>query len=98
MSIDRRRLVRALAKKSFELDTERDHDFYFLKIDGYNTDVFTKVSRGKKYETIGKPLVGDIARQLRLSRDELGALVDCTLSKQKYVEKMIVEGHATVAG
>lgn len=44
----------------------------------------TKMSMGTSYKTIGDPLLGQMARQIGLSKSDLLKLVDCTLDRASY--------------
>ncbi len=89
MPRDRADVVATLCQKGFTLrQGNRDHDFLFLQCDGMTQAVFTKVSRGTGHRTIGDPLLGRMARQLRLSKGGLLDLVDCPMTGTQYLDHL----------
>ncbi len=69
-------------KVDAEEDPQRRHNWFKVKVGGvlYAT---TMVSHGGSSE-IGQPLLGKVARQLRLSSSQLTALVSCELDREAY--------------
>ena len=67
----------------------RDHDYYFLEHDGLVKPVYTKVSRGRKYKNIGRPLIKKMSKQLHLSRDEFDNLINCPMTGERYREILV---------
>jgi hypothetical protein len=95
MPKDRSGVVAALKKKGFEERYEgknRDHDTFFFMHSGLQRAVFTKVSRGSGYRTIGDELLGKMAKQLQLTRGDFDLLVECPLGEAEYAEKLIARG------
>lgn len=91
MSIDRRDLASALGKKGFASDgseKNKDHDFFYFVVDGRKSQVYTKLSRGTDYKTLGNGIVAKIAKQMRLSKKELHTFVECSLTKEGYAQKL----------
>ena len=87
-TLERAEVERALSHKGFKRDDEKkSHRYYRLFVNGKKTDVFTKVSHGsdRKYKTLGDPLVGQMARQLKISRTDLAKLIECSLNEAGYV-------------
>ncbi len=84
MTLDRRRVVKSLTKKGFHEENGKKHILFFYRLDGKETGVFTKVSRGTKYKTLGLGLVKEMAQQCRLSTEQFRSLVRCPLSKEGY--------------
>ena len=72
----------ALRKKGFLRDTSGDHIFYLFG----GTKVKTKISHGMLGSSIGAGLIGDMAIQLHLSKNQFLALIDCTMSADEYRE------------
>lgn len=79
------KIQKALKKKGFVEEKDRDHNFYFLDC---KKTVFTKISHGSSYKTYGDDLLGKVSRQLKLSNKELLDLIDCPLDKSKYLSKL----------
>ena len=65
---------------------QRDHRYYFLKVDGKVTDVQTKVSQGSNYKDLGPNLVNRMSRQMGLTKRQFKDFVQCTVSGSEYVE------------
>jgi hypothetical protein len=87
----RREIARALARKGFVLD-ERDHAYFRLWVDGLDTGIYTKLSRGAKYRDIDRSLLGEIADQLHLSNEDFEQLVDCKIDGPAYVALLRTKG------
>ena len=75
----------ALTGKGFERITEGDHvRYYFYDQQTEATLAQTKMSHGVFGQTIGAPLISQMARQLRLTKMQFLALIDCTLDEEGY--------------
>lgn len=62
-----------------------DHLYYiYWNLAGKKTLKKTKMSRGTSYKTIGDPLLGQMARQVGITKSEFLRLVDCTLDQRGY--------------
>lgn len=82
MPREKRLVAAALLRKGFRL-REGDHAFYtYYTPEGKRTAVFTKTSHSHK--VIPKVLMGQMARQCKLTVGEFHELVDCTLSRKSY--------------
>ena len=90
MPKDARALIAGLTRKGF-VRRENDHTFLHLHVDGRKTPIYTKVSHGAK--DISDRLLGVMARQVRLSRQQFLALVDCPLAEAEYL-RILRELHA----
>ncbi len=84
MPLERRDIDSALTRKGFRVDQDSDHDKYWLFYNGTEQAIYTKLSRGTQYRTIGDDLVGKIARQLKLTKPKLEELVDCSMTGPDY--------------
>ena len=94
MNLKRDDVVGSLTRKGFHHSKKKaDHDFYTFRHNGKKTAVYTKVSRGTKYKTLGDTLVSMMAKQCRLSVQEFAELVKCTLSAEEYEKKLLGSGH-----
>ncbi|MBK7049731.1 MAG: hypothetical protein IPH54_02535 [Rhodoferax sp.] len=80
---------KSLVKKGFQRK-EGDHSYfnYFTKA-GKKTSVFTKTSHGAK--ELDDSLLGMMARQCKLSRQNFDLLIECPLDRDSY-ERKLVEG------
>ena len=62
---------------------------YWLYVKDRKTSVRTRISQGaNEYDDY---LQGQMARQLRLKRDEFDSLIECPLSEEDYV-RLLTEG------
>jgi hypothetical protein len=61
------------------------HERYDIIIDGV-TLATTTMSRG--HTELGDALVSMVARQLHLNKQDLEKLVECTLSRDEYVQRL----------
>ena len=86
LTFDRRDIAAALLAKGFRQEA-RDHAVYWL-IGTPTEPVWTKLSRGKEYRTLGPPIVSKIRRQLKLSKKQLSDFVHCRMTKDKYLEHL----------
>ncbi len=77
-----RDIVGALLNKGFKTDNH-DHKFYYYVRNGKITSIRTKVSHGKS--NVDKKLIGKMARQMRISKNQFVDFVDCILTQKKYV-------------
>lgn len=98
MAVRKRRDVkRALKKKGFVQESKkRDHDFYFYVVCGEKTEIYTYVSRGKKYVDLSDNLIAAMSRQLKLTKAKFLELVDCPLTATGYRAFLEDEGHIEV--
>ena len=71
----------ALCKKGFRRDTDGKHVQYFFV--GFS-EIRTMMSHGDMGATIGANLIAQMARQLRLTKAQFLALIDCSLSEEGY--------------
>lgn len=88
--IKRDRLEAALLNKGFAHDADKapDHIWFRLYDGTKKTAVTTKVSRGSSHKDLSDPIVSAIARQIGLTKKELGSYVACTLSAADYLSLM----------
>jgi hypothetical protein len=93
MPRERSGILAALTSKGFGLEQgSRDHDFLFFWYEGKRQPVFTKLSRGTQYKTVGDPLLSKMSRQLHLTKKEFGNLVDCPMSEADFIERLVQQG------
>ena len=85
-SFPRREIKRSLEKKGFYLETG-DHDYYNFYHNGKKTDIWTKISRGSKYEDYPRPLLNQIKRQLKFESPlQLEAFLKCPMQHEHYIQ------------
>lgn len=71
----------SLTKKGFVLK-QSHHRNYVLHVNGKKTSIRTRISRGsKEYDD---HLLGQMAKQVKLSKENLLQLIDCPLSEKEY--------------
>ena len=80
-----RKIDTALTSKGFEKTTDADHVRYYLYDRQAGTTLAqTKMSHGVFGQTIGAPLIAQMARQLRLTKNQFLDLIDCPLDEEGY--------------
>jgi hypothetical protein len=85
--IEREKIRSALLGKGFiEVTKKRDHDFYYLAIDGRKQTVFTKLSRGSSYREYSDNLVADVYKQICLTKPEFLEYIECSLELIDYLQ------------
>lgn len=83
---------KALLKKGFTLVNNKDHNYYFIYKDGKKTSVNTKVSHGS-HKDISDGLLNQMRKQVRLPKQEFEEYLNCTFSKEQYLEFLEKNGH-----
>lgn len=77
-------MLNALESKGF-CPRPGDHKFLvYYDLCGKKTQVRTKVSHGSEGRSIDSFLVGQMARQCQLSKDDFIRLVDCSMDRGEY--------------
>jgi len=75
----------AMQKKGFLRNSDADHvHYYFLHSTGARTRIKTKMSHGMMGSTLSAKLIGDMAKQLHLSKKQFLELIDCPLDENGY--------------
>ena len=83
--MDYRTLRSALNRKALaDEDDSGDHIVFNARMSGRNQRI-TKMSHGAKGQ-ISKGRLAEFARQMRLSSRQLNLFVDCTLSRNEWLE------------
>jgi len=83
--LDYRELRNVLLSKGGTIEDRRSHHvFFFLEIDGkyYRATKFSHSAHGQ----ISDDLLGSIARQMRLTVNELKHFVDCSVQREQWLE------------
>jgi len=70
---------------------ESNHVFFRLYVGGKKTRIGTKISHGEK--EIHDGLLGQMARDTKLVKQEFLDLVDCPMTIEEYVTLMRQRGH-----
>ena len=77
----------ALRKKGFRRDVDGKHIWYYFRdSNDEEADVKVMMSHGMMGHSLSAKLIGDMARQLRLTKQQFLALIDCTLDEEGYSE------------
>lgn len=84
-----RQIAKALTDKGFE-PMSTHHEMYWFSVDGKKTSIRTRISHG--FKEYGDQLLAQMAKQVKLKRDQLELLIDCPLSKEGYVEILVEQG------
>ena len=85
-----RDVASGLQKKGFVAE-HNDHVFYTLYVNGVKTAVYTKISHGEK--EIVDPLLGVMARQLKIIKSQLVNLIECPLTQPEFLKILRAGGH-----
>ncbi len=86
-----RDVIAALRRKGFTA-SEGDHVFLtYVTTEGLRTKIYTKVSHGGSHD-LGDYLIGQMARQLKLSKAMFLSLVDCPLQREDYENELRNKG------
>ncbi len=80
---------RSLKNKGFS-ENNGDHKFLEFFLDGKQI-LHTKISHGSTHD-IGNYLIGQMARQCKLSKKEFADLVNCPLTRENYEKKVRDQG------
>lgn len=74
----------SLTKKGFKASSG-DHNFFiYHTLDGKKTPVRTKTSFTPKMKDISDPLIAQMAKQCKLTKQKFLELVDCSLDHASY--------------
>ncbi len=84
-------VVQGLSRKGFRLVNRRHRWLEYDKLNGTHGRIKTIMSHGSDRD-INDQLLGQMARQLHLTRRQFDNLVDCTLSQDDYEAMMRRDG------
>lgn len=90
MPLKVRELRQALTRKGFTEET-KDHRFYRFFHEGKKSAIYTKISFSGT--DVHDGLCSAMARQVKLTNAEFKEFVDCRITKEAYLEKLIADGH-----
>lgn len=80
---------KSLLVKGFK-ETNTHHEMYWLYIGSRKTSVRTRISHSES--EYGDKLLGQMAKQVGLSKAEFDDLIECPLSYDEYVQLLIARG------
>lgn len=83
VALNSRKVESSLLKKGF-VQEPGDHKFFYLYVDGKRTGIRTKTSHCG--QEINDYLIRQMSRQVQLDKSDFLDLVNCPLSKEKYVQ------------
>jgi predicted RNA binding protein YcfA (HicA-like mRNA interferase family) len=82
-------IMGGLCKKGF-IAQQKGHTFLTFYVGGKKTSIYTMVSHGGK--EIGDGLIGTMASQVRLDKNQFIDLVNCPLERERYIEELVKNG------
>ncbi len=78
-----RNILSGLSAKDFEKEENRKHiHFVYVNLQGQTTTARTMLSHAAGGSDVSDQLLGQMARQVGLSRSEFPELVDCPMSRE----------------
>ncbi len=88
MALAKRKVKAALRKKGFDQNEKKDHIYFYhrWKSNGFLSGIWTRVSHGSRPKDLPKGLVGEMARQVKLSNKNFKRLVSCDMDREEYEE------------
>lgn len=92
MARDKNNVESSLRSKGFGQSEGDHHRFYYVRSDGLVTAIRTKTSHTKKMKTIGDPLISQMAKQCKVTKQDFLNLIDCPLSRTDYEAKLVTAG------
>lgn len=73
-----------LKNKGFQ-EAQGDHRYFtYWTMEGKKTAIFTKTSHGSRPRSLDDSLLGQMARQVHLSKSQFLDLIDCPLTRDNY--------------
>jgi hypothetical protein len=84
----------SLCGKGFREHTDRDHRYYFFYHAGKKSSIQTKISHNAG--EIDDYLCSAMSRQIKLTRTQFRALVECPLTAEDNLKLMIDAKHITI--
>jgi hypothetical protein len=85
------RFSNALVNKGFERVEGKHHTMFRLVAGGSRTSIRTRLSHGQR--KVDEWLLGEMVKQLHLSKLELLRFIQCEIGYEQYVKLMIERGH-----
>ncbi|HUD15120.1 MAG TPA: hypothetical protein VMQ56_15820 [Terracidiphilus sp.] len=89
-----RDVKQALCAKGFREDNSRDHNYYFFYYQGKKSHINTKISHNES--DLNDFLCSAMARQVKLTRKQFGAFVECALTGEAYEQLLVTAGHVRI--
>jgi len=83
-TLETREIRSNLRKKGFEESLSGDHVYLHYYVQGKKSSIFTKISHGRR--EVGDSLIGPMAKQLRLSKNDFVEFAKCRITQEQYNE------------
>jgi hypothetical protein len=80
----RESVVAVMTKKGFRQDDGDHINLIYVREDGRTSSKRTKVSRGTSHKDISDINLGQMARQIGLTKKQFEELVDCHMDRKTY--------------
>jgi hypothetical protein len=94
-SLSVREVASSLERKGFRRRDSHHAFFVYYSTNNVKTSVRTKMSQGEK--EIRDKLIGAMAKQCRISKDDFKKLVECSLTREEYEAMLIEAGEVKLA-
>lgn len=94
-SLRARDVEAALERKGFRKRDGHHAFFVYYTANNQKTGVRTKMSHGEN--EIGNKLIGAMARQCRLAKEDFKRLIECPLSRDEYEAILVAAGDVKLA-
>ena len=89
MPVKARDVLKSLERKGFS-QSESDHSFMILYVNGKKTPIRTRISHGS--DEISENLIHLMSRQLWLDKRKFLNLIDCPLTLTEYLKELEEQG------
>lgn len=92
MPRERKHVETALETKGFVRSEGHHHQFVYLTLDGLKSRARTKTSHSPKIKDIADNILGQMARQCRLTRPQFLRLIDCPMTREEFEQRLREDG------
>ena len=91
MQLKRDDVEAALERKGFRRNEQKDHrKFHYWTASAKKTAIWTKTSRGTAYKMLYDELISQMAKQMKLTKQEFDQFVACDIEQTEY-EQLLAE-------
>jgi len=90
MPLEKREVERGLIGKGFYRYDKKHIFFRYVTLNGKHTSIVTHISRSAGGRDITAGLIGAMASQCKISKNQFNLLVSCELTREDY-EKLLLE-------
>ncbi len=88
MPRDKKKVESGLTNKGFRQKEGDHHFFIYWTLDGKTSSIRTKTSHTPKMKEISDGLLGQMAKQCKLNKQDYLDLVDCPMDQKIYEQKL----------